>query len=430
MLKNWGGNLQFEQPELATAGSIAALAALIRDNRVRPAGTLHSFSPVAASEGIMLSAAGLEVEPAIDPASKTARVGAASRFGDIALALEAHGLALRNMGSLPHISLAGAAATGTHGSGDANQILSASLISYSFLNHEGNLITLQKEDELFEVCRLGLGAYGLWVEAELSVVESYQMRQDIYRDIPWAYFLEDPTRLTAAGYSVSLFGKWGSDNIDQTWVKSRLADLHQDASADADSSADGRGSADAPEIAGIRPATESLKELAPGVGDNLTEQGGKPGPWLHRLPHFRLDATPSAGDEIQTEYFFTRDQIVGAIEAVHSLAHEVNPVLIISEIRSIAQDDAWLSPMRRGDSIALHFTFKNDAAAVARVVEKLEAALAPFNPIPHWGKVHGFSGEQLAAVHPKLAEARAVFDELDPSGKFSSPYLRALGVRS
>lgn len=413
MLNNWGGNLQFRQEALAQPETLAELATLIRDNQVRPAGTLHSFSPIATGEGIMLSAAGLKVAPAIDPASKTARVGAASRYGDIALALEAQGLALRNMGSLPHISLAGASATGTHGSGDGNQILSASLISFSFLNHKGELITLRRGDDLFEPCRLGLGAHGLWVEAELSVVESYQMRQDIYRDIPWAYFLEDPARLSAAGYSVSLFGKWGSDTIDQAWVKSRVSDGTPPA-----------------EIAGIRAATESLKELAPGVGDNLTEQAGRPGPWLHRLPHFRLDATPSAGDEIQTEYFFTRDQIVGAIEVVHSLAHEVNPVLIITEIRSIAQDDAWLSPMRRGDSIALHFTFKNDVPAVTRVVEKLEAALAPFNPIPHWGKVNGFTGEQLAAVHPKLAEARTVFDELDPEGKFSSPYLRSLGVRS
>jgi xylitol oxidase len=413
MLKNWGGNLEFVQGEISKPESIDQLAALIRSNKVRPIGTLHSFSPVVAGEGVLLSAAGLKLAPTIDAASKTVRVAAASRYGDIALALETQGLALRNMGSLPHISLAGASATGTHGSGDGNRILSASLLSFSFLNHEGELVTLRRGDELFEACRLGLGAYGLWVEAELSVVESYQMRQDIYRDIPWQHFLEDPARLTAAGYSVSLFGKWGTDTIDQAWVKTRIAD------------------GDPPtEIAGVTAQTESQKELAPGVGDNLTEQGGKPGPWLHRLPHFRLDATPSAGDEIQTEYFFTRDQIVGAIEAVHSLAHEVNPVLIISEIRSIAQDDAWLSPMRRGDSIALHFTFKNDVPAVARVVEKLESALAPFNPIPHWGKVHGFTGEQLAAVHPTISAARKVFDELDPEGKFNSPYLRALGVRS
>ncbi len=413
MLKNWGGNLIFSQSAIVAPATIAELAKLVRENRVRPAGTLHSFSEVVTGEGLLLSAAGLTLEPEILADGTTVRVAAARRYGDIALFLEANRLALQNMGSLPHISLAGAAATGTHGSGDANPILSTSLEAFTFIDHEGELKTLRKGDELFEACRLGLGSYGIWVSAELNTQPSYQVRQNIYRGVPWQYFVEDPARLTGAGFSVSLFGKWGSQQIDQTWVKSRI---------------DGPTPPDT--IAGISAETESLPELAPGVGDNLTEQAGKPGPWLHRLPHFRLDATPSAGDEIQTEYFVLRDQIAGAIAAVHSIASEINPVLIISEIRTIASDDAWLSPMRRGDSIALHFTWHNDVPAVRAAVAKVEAVLAEFDPIPHWGKVHGFNREQLERAHPMLAKARAEFDQLDPTGKFSSPYLQRLGVRS
>jgi alditol oxidase len=413
VLNNWGGNLSFKQPEVLAPTSLDELAKLVRSNRVRPAGTLHSFSDVVAGEGVLVSAAGLPIEPEILADGSTVRVGAASRFGDIALFLEANGLALQNMGSLPHISLAGASATGTHGSGDGNPILSTSLRAFSFVNYEGELKTLRRGDPLFETCRLGMGAYGIWVSAELETQPSYQMRQDIYRGVPWQFFVEDPARLTGAGYSVSLFGKWGGQQIDKVWVKSRI-----DQSTPPDN------------FAGIGAETKSLAELAAGVGDNLTEQGGKPGPWLHRLPHFRLDATPSAGDEIQTEYFVLRDQIAGAIAALHSLANEINPVLIISEIRTIASDDAWLSPMRRGDSIALHFTWQNDVPAVTTAVAKVEAVLAEFDPIPHWGKLHGFSGEQLERVHPKLAAARAEFDQLDPMGKFSSPNLQSIGVRS
>jgi alditol oxidase len=225
-------------------------------------------------------------------------------------------------------------------------------------------------------------------------------------------FYEDPKTLTGAGYSVSLFTKWGKDTIDQTWVKAELSDK--------------AGSV----LAGIAPEPTSRKELAPGVGDNLTEQGGVPGPWLNRLPHFRLDATPSAGDEIQTEYFIERSKIVDAVKAVNEVASEINPTLIISEIRTIKKDDAWLSPMSRADSVALHFTWINDTEAVDKAVDVLEKVLADFDPIPHWGKVHHFDKADLERVYPKLSDAKKVFDALDPKGTFSSEYLRSLGIRS
>lgn len=413
MLANWGGNLAFEQAEVVKPKTISELAEMVRVNKVRPVGTLHSFSPIAKGEGLLMSTANLAIKPELDSDRSVVRFGAAMRFGELALFLEQNGFALRNMGSLPHISVAGAAATGTHGSGDKNQILSSSLTSFSYLNHEGELIKVEKQDPLFEAFRLGLGAYGIWVEAELSIVPSFQIRQDIFLEIPWSYFLEDPSRLTSAGYSVSLFGKWGTSTISQTWVKSEVEDPR----------------AGVP-IAAIAPEQNSKRELADGVGDNLTEQGGKPGPWLHRLPHFRLDASPSAGNEIQTEYFFTRDKIAHAIEAVHSVAGKINPVLIISEIRSIAQDDAWLSPMRRGDSIALHFTWKNEPELVDIAVQELEKVLAPMEPIPHWGKVHHFTQSDLERAHPMLSKAREQFENADPSGKFSSDYLRSLGIRN
>lgn len=412
-LMNWGGNLRFQQNKVIAPNSIAEIAELIRSKQLRPVGTLHSFSEVATGDGVLVSASGLEVQPELDSDRQLVRVGAATRYGDLALYLEANGFALRNMGSLPHISLAGAAATGTHGSGDANPILSSSIHSFTFLNYEGNVARVDREHELFEACRLGLGSYGLWIEAELSVIPSFEMRQDVYRDIPWSHFLEDPMRLTSAGYSVSFFSKWGRDTIDQTWVKSRTDAPHL-----------------TKELAGISPQAQSQNELAEGVGDNLTEQGGAVGKWLHRLPHFRLDAEPSAGNEIQTEYFFERSKIASAIEAVHKIAHEINPVLVISEIRSIAKDEGWLSPMRRADSIALHFTWKNDTPAVSRAVDLLEQVLMEFDPIPHWGKVHHFDRNALEQSHPMLSRARAEFDKLDPVGKFSSEYLRLLGVRS
>jgi len=317
------------------------------------------------------------------------------------------------MGSLPHISLAGAYATGTHGSGDTNQMLSSSLKAFSFIDAKGELIHYGIGDENFDACRLGLGSYGLWVSVTLHVVPTYQIRQDVYRQIPWESFYEDPKLGTSAGYSVSLFTKWGGAKIDQLWAKSMIGDLQPPAT-----------------LYGQSAEGNSLVELAPGVGANLTQQGGVPGPWLDRLPHFRLDATPSAGNEIQTEYFLNRDAAIEAMREINKISSLINPTLVISEIRTIAQDSAWLSPMKQEDKIALHFTWKNERQSVSKAVDLVERALAPFAPIPHWGKVHHFDERRLALRHEKLSEARATFDSLDPAGKFSSEYLRILGVRS
>lgn len=413
MLKNWGGNLEYQSAEILAPESIDELAAVVRSGKLRPIGTKHSFSKLAIGPGKLVSAAGLKFAPVIDKANSTVTVSAATRYGDLAVFLEENNLALLNMGSLPHISIAGAAATGTHGSGDSNKILSASLTGYTFLNAEGELVRYRLGDENFEACRVALGAYGLWVSVELAVVPSYQIRQDIYLGIAWDEFFQDPKKLTGAGYSVSLFTKWAQPTIDQAWVKSKVT-----------------ASATPTVIAGITAETTSLLELAPGVGDNLTEQAGFAGPWLNRLPHFRLDAEPSAGNEIQTEYFVLRENAVGAIKALHEIGDQINSTLIISEIRTIASDDAWLSMMHRGDSVALHFTWINDSARVDEAVDVVEKALAPFDPIPHWGKVHHFTKDALEKLYPKLKDARAIYDALDPKGVFSSEYLVSLGIRS
>ena len=412
MLRNWGGNLDYGSDSILSPASVEQIAEVIKTGKARPIGTRHSFSRLVVGQGQLISASGLPFEPSIDAARTSVTVSAATRFGDLAVFLQQNGLALQNMGSLPHISIAGAAATATHGSGDGNPILSASLLEYSFINGSGELISYQKGDEYFEACRVGLGAYGLWVSVTLAIIPSFSLRQDVYLDIPWETFYDDTKSFTSAGYSVSFFTKWGKHTIDQTWVKSKPPQ------------------ASGGILGGKLPESVSRRELAPGVGDNLTEQGGQVGPWLDRLPHFRLDATPSAGNEIQTEYFFERDKIVSAVKAVNDIAEQINTPLIITEIRTIAQDNAWLSPMHRGDSIALHFTWVNDSESVNKAVACLEAALADFDPIPHWGKVHQFDGQKLESAHQKLAEARAVFDSLDPNGTFSTEYLRSLGVRS
>jgi hypothetical protein len=120
--------------------------------------------------------------------------------------------------------------------------------------------------------------------------------------------------------------------------------------------------------------------------DNCTQQLGVKGPWYERLPHFRLEFTPSAGDELQSEYLVPRERSVEALAAVGAIAERVAPVLQISELRTVAADELWLSPSYHRDSLAIHFTWIRDEAAVLPVVAAVEEALRPVQPRPHWGR--------------------------------------------
>src|SRR6185437_9936106 len=135
---------------------------------------------------------------------------------------------------------------------------------------------------------------------------------------------------------------------------------------------------------------------------NCTEQMGVRGPWYERLPHFRMGFLPSAGDELQSEYFVSRHHAVEAILAVERLREEITPHLLITEIRAIAADDLWLSPCYKRPSIAIHFTWKPDWNPVKRVLPLIERELASFSARPHWGKLFTMPESQLKPLYAKL----------------------------
>jgi xylitol oxidase len=332
------------------------------------------------------------------------------RYGELALALDAEGWALHNMGSLPHIGVAGATATATHGSGDANGNLSTAVRALRYVGADGEVRDVARGHADFPALVVGLGAYGLVTEVTLAIEPSYRVRQDIYAGITWEAALADFDAITTAGYSVSVFTTWG-DTVDHVWVKTRLASDDVDVARTL--------------LDGARVADDSPL----GSDDNVTPLGGVPGPWMLRLPHFRLDREPSFGAEIQSEYFVDRADAPAALRAVRELAPLIRPHLVVSELRTAARDDLWLSTAYERDVLAIHFTWHDRAAEVAAVIPRIEAALAPFAARPHWGKVHGFDAERIAAVHPRLADARAVFERLDPEGRFVNAHLERVGVR-
>lgn len=406
---NWAGNHTYSADRLVRPRSVGELCALVRESAtIKPLGTRHSFNDIADFPGGMqIDVSGIDCPFEINHDDDTVTVGAATRYGDLAIPLDAAGYALANLASLPHCTVAGSIATATHGSGQYNQNLSAAVAGLEMVTADGEVRTFTRADDEFAGLVVGLGALGVVTRVTLDVVPTYQVRQYVFDHLPWDAVFDCFDDIQSAAYSVSLFTNWQDDVVDQVWLKNVIGEGRP-----ADARADFYGA----------PAATQPRHPVRAAGMsavNCTTQLGVPGPWYDRIPHFQLRFTPSAGDELQTEYFVPRQHALDAIAAVRDIADLVAPLLFVSEIRTIAGDDLWLSPVYGGDRVALHFTWQPRQADVEAVLPVLEDRLAAFDARPHWGKLF-----HRAATYPKLAEFRALAAELDPSGKFASPFVR------
>lgn len=410
---NWSGTYAYTAPERATPRTVDDVVRLVRggDGPLKALGTRHSFTDLPETAGTLVDMTGIAGEIVVDPDAGTVTAPGGTRYGVIAAHLDAAGWALHNMGSLPHINVAGATATGTHGSGDGNGVLSAAVRALDYVGADGEVRTVRRGDADAAALVVGVGAFGLVTAVTLDIQPAYRLRQDVYVGVSWEAALADLGALTAAGYSVSLFTRWEGEAVDFVWVKSRLDD---DGWLPPETLLDGRIDAESSPL---------------GSDDNVTVLG-EPGPWMLRLPHFRLDREPSFGAEIQSEYFVDRADAPAALRAVRELAPLLRPHLVWSEVRTAARDELWLSPAYQRDVVAIHFTWHDHRDAVAALLPRIEAALAPFGARPHWGKLHTLDAERLAAVHPRLADARAVFERLDPAGRFVNTHLTRTGIRA
>ena len=408
---NWAGTLEYQAADIVDATTIDEVSSLVAGaERIRALGTRHSFSDIADTDALLVTVTEIEPDFVLDDEARTVTVGAGTRYGILARYLEDNGWALHNMGSLPHISIAGAIATGTHGSGNGNGVLSTAVSALEFVTADGELRTVRRGEPGFDGLVVGLGAFGVVVRITLDIQPSFQVRQDVFRGLPWDVLLDDVEGVTSLGYSVSVFTDWVEDTIANFWVKTRL-----DSGVDVPD-----------EWNGAKRDIVSAGSLWETSDDNLNEQGGKPGPWLERLPHFRLDRIPSNGDEIQTEYFVPRSQGGDALRAVRALGEKIAPHLIITELRTAAADDLWLSMAYQRDSLIIHFTWKNEPDAVLALLPQIEEALAPFEARPHWGKLNTVDAATLSRLYPRLPEFRALAAEWDPTGAFRNAALDRL----
>ena len=253
---------------------------------------------------------------------------------------------------------------------------------------------------------------GVVTHLTLELEPAYEIAQTVYDGARWDDVLAGFDAITGAGDSVSLFTSWqDADTIDQVWVKARP----------------GRANADAVLAAGGREA-DGPRHPVPGVGpEPCTVQGGVPGPWHSRLPHFRLEFTPSAGAELQSEYLIDRRDVLAAIEALRALAPAIAPLLYVCEVREMAADDLWLSPAFGRETVGLHFTWRPDVAGVEGLLPRIEDAL-PESARPHWGKVFTMDADRIRSRYPRWDEFAALRARMDPRGRFTNDYLSRLGL--
>lgn len=412
-LTNWAGSLAYSAESVHYPTSVAEVQELVsRLPRVKALGTRHSFNAIADSPGgALISLSELAPEVTIDADAMSVSVTGGTRYGVLAAELQAHGYALHNTGSLPHISVAGATATGTHGSGDRNGILSTAVSGVELVTADGSLVTVDRSNPDLKALAVGLGAFGVMTRVVLDIQPTYLVRQDVYRNAPWDSVLEAFDAVMSSAYSVSLIGDFGSKVVRELWQKTRVESVPDD------------DEQPEPVPASLHGGTWYDDAEEP-PDHALNVRAGIAGPWSDRLPHFRLDAPPSAGgDELQTEYFVDRRHGVDALRMLRSLGDRISPHLHATEIRTVAADDLWLSPAYARDSLCIGFTWRKHPTEVMALLADIEAALASYEPRPHWGKLFTFSDADLARRFPRLPDFLELTTTYDPTGKFSNAFI-------
>ena len=406
--QNWSGHTPFNAARFHQPTTIPELQKIVRKaDKVRVIGSRHCFNDIADTTGDLVFLGNLDNTAVIDEQNHRATVNAGITYGELCPQLHAAGYALPNTASLDHITVIGACMSATHGSGDANGNLATAVSGLEMVTANGDLTTLtrDRDGDRFLGAVVALGALGVVTRVTLDLLPTFNVQQHVYQKLPMTGLYESFDEIMAAGYSVSLFPTWQEDYVESLWVKQKV---------------DGEMAVsetffDAPLV-----AEGHLWEDPP---DRSWTPTGSQGPWHERLPHFRFHDAQQEGKELQTEYFVARQDAVAALKVVAGFREQVAPILAVSEIRSVAADDLWLSMAYGHDVVAIHFNWHKDGPGVTQFLPILEEQLAPFHPRPHWGKLFALSPAQVRAAYPRMADFQDLARELDPDRKFSNAYV-------
>ena len=410
--KNWSGHVTFGATGIAYPTTTVEVQELVqRHAKLKVIGSGHSFNDIADSAEALISLARFDAPPVIDAAQRSVSVNAGITYGELAAFLDAAGYALPNMASLPHITVAGAIATATHGSGDSLGNLATAVTGLEVVTGAGEVVTFSPAHDVdaFAGAVVSLGALGVVTRVTLALQPAFTMQQEVYERLPLAEALDHFDAIMSSAYSVSYFTDWQHDSINSVWLKRRLAD--------------GAAQPVAATFHGATAAQQHRRPVDGASGEPCTPQLGDPGPWHQRLPHFRADFVLTGEDELQSEYFVARDYAVDALRALAALGPAMTGLIKTSEIRSMAADGLWMSMAYGQETVGLHVSWHSQWPAVRGVLTQMEAALEPYAPRPHWGKLFTLAPAQVQARYPRLADFRALVRRHDPQGKFRNAFV-------
>ena len=405
--RNWATNITFQDAETIHPQSVTDLQELVHTSeKIRARGSAHCFNTIADTREVAVILDQMPDLMEIDETRKKVRVGAGVKYAQLAEFLFPKGWALHNLASLPHVSLAGAVSTGTHGSGIRNGALHTAVSSIELIGADGSLRQVTRGiDRNFYASIVSLGLAGIATSFQLEIEPSFEIMQTVYGDLPRATFQENLIEILSGAYSVSYLTTWGDNKAGDLWFKSKSPPPAQ--------------------YFGALPRTEKAHPIFGVDPDACTEQFGVSGPWHLRLPHFRIDANPSLGNELQSEFFVASENAAAAFAILEEISSNIRHKLLVTEVRAIAADEHWLSPAYQRETVAFHCTWENDPEVPA-LVAVIESALQRFAIRPHFGKVFNLSGEHLARVLPRFSEFKEHISEIDPHGKFQNEFTSAL----
>ena len=412
--RNWGRNIIYKAKNLAEPATVEELQELVPQAGYRKGlGSSHSYNDIPDSPHTQISLRKLNKIIAIDESKMTMTIEGGIKYEELAPQLHEKGYALHNLASLPQITVAGASATGTHGSGTGNGNLATVVREVEFCNADGQLITISRYNnpDIFDGAVVSLGGLGIVTKMVLDMVPSYDARQDLFLDLPLNSVIDNFDEIMSTGYSVSLFTLWQKDIVDQVWIKRRIDQPVRDLGKD---------------FFGGKMCERNIHPIIELSAESCTEQLGSVGPWYDRLPHFIINGMPSAVDELQSEYFIPIENAADGMRAIAGLGDKILPYLYISEIRTIAADNLWMSQCYKRDSVAFHFTWKPNWPEVRKLLPQIEAALAPFGVRPHWGKLYTIDARTVQGSYERFPDFLKLLKTYDPIGKFKNDYLNRI----
>ena len=385
--------------------------------RVRVAGSGHSFTSLVDTDTLLLTLEGLPGDVLdADPEAGLARLQAGASLHDLSRALEACGLGFKNLGDIDVQSLAGATSTATHGTGERFPCLSAEIEGVKLVTADGSLLTVDRREhpELLPAVRVALGAFGVLVEAEVSVRPAYKLHRKT-RIRPLLDTLRDAET------------RW-SEHRNYEFFYLPFCDYAFNVSHDETTAAD-YSDAGGDDDAALR-QMKLLRDLtawAPPLRRAILNFVARHFKVEEKIgPSWRLLANQREYRFNEMEYHLPPSRGLEAFEELTTtLERRQREVFFPIECRRTAGDENWLSPFQHGPriSIAVHTPHREDHGWFFRVAEPI---FRKYGGRPHWGKLHSLGHAELVELYPDFERFLEVRRELDPTGRFLNPHLATL----